>query len=456
MKVSLHISLFQFSMASLLYTGMIYCEMYWKTPVHSTEEDHFGYHPYVLLTHEISEILEHNTTLICEQNEDRICMFNDKGEIIEIKFPSEDPMLQISEIFKILSFHSETFLRAMLKITDKTAAPFLYPTKLTLHIDHYGEHKRPLLSSNTHITGILIVSAPDLGADGNMLSLLDPRTQPANSVFGNSPSSKLYDLEEGRVLVFPSYLRWHLLPNNDMYSSRIYFLIEFSMVSDKISFCYTLQNQFISAEYNSHHYYTARNTSLYVDWIWGTPIEQYHNPILAGLKERMVDYVLKEENEEGVVKSNRGGWQSNANQLTGSNKILKIIKQEVRSVVTNFSINQLGNDQLEENIHIPHLWFGINRNLDSNVIHVHPGTHISGVYYIDSGLENGRACINYVDPRPQASVLFGEIAKDMGLMKICVEAGNFVLFPSWLEHFVDPLMNLKRPRIIFSFNAILE
>ena len=95
-------------------------------------------------------------------------------------------------------------------------------------------------------------------------------------------------------------------------------------------------------------------------------------------------------------------------------------------------------------------WVGINRPGSSNTVHLHPGSHISGVFYVsvpggggDGRPSGGRLTLH--DPRGSVSPSWG------GPFSISPGDGDLVVFPSWLEHHVEPHRDpagLGRPRVI--------
>jgi uncharacterized protein (TIGR02466 family) len=90
--------------------------------------------------------------------------------------------------------------------------------------------------------------------------------------------------------------------------------------------------------------------------------------------------------------------------------------------------------------------------------HVHPGTHVSGVYYIAApavalapGQDGGK--ISFFDPRPRAHM--NQLLAQRTYYREAPGPGDLVLFPSWLEHSVAPFRG-EGLRICIAFDARLE
>jgi len=115
----------------------------------------------------------------------------------------------------------------------------------------------------------------------------------------------------------------------------------------------------------------------------------------------------------------------------------------------------LGYD-INTSLHIDSMWSIVNLPGSHNKSHIHPGSHWSGVYYVQAPEKSGR--IQFSDPRT-ASVMSGiryqpnSRRKPETWVKVSHNpvAGKMIIFPSWLYHSVEPNLS-KDERIIISFN----
>ena len=150
------------------------------------------------------------------------------------------------------------------------------------------------------------------------------------------------------------------------------------------------------------------------------------------------------EKDEGVKKSNRGGWQSKLLPPTGELEPLSIeISEFCKSI--NLGINE---------IVIPQMWINVNKKNDWNVIHQHGHYQLSGTYYVKVPEDSGQ--IVFRDPRPSAiGNLFMVNRFDKGeFRKVKPIEGLLILFPSYLDHFVEP-SNADEDRISISFDVVI-
>jgi uncharacterized protein (TIGR02466 family) len=103
-------------------------------------------------------------------------------------------------------------------------------------------------------------------------------------------------------------------------------------------------------------------------------------------------------------------------------------------------------------------WINVNRAGDRNVLHCHPGCFVSATYYVSvpSGMRGGH--LVFRDPRGPAVAMYETPGIDLpwvgdGIgVRFAPAAGRLLLFPSWLEHSVEPFEG-DGERISIAFNA---
>ena len=165
----------------------------------------------------------------------------------------------------------------------------------------------------------------------------------------------------------------------------------------------------------------------------------------------------KEKTEPSRNASNADGWQSSFS-LHKDEKFLEILKevglcfQETIYEQTNY---KKGLDTLIEG-----MWANVNRYRDYNLAHAHGESEWSFVYYVKVPNNSGNLVL--VDPRVrrQNSVVkeFIENHDNPFTHDIFItipEEGKLILFPGWLEHYVQSNAS-KQPRISISGNIKME
>jgi uncharacterized protein (TIGR02466 family) len=185
--------------------------------------------------------------------------------------------------------------------------------------------------------------------------------------------------------------------------------------------------------------------------IWADKIEGYEK-----VNKEMLAYILnlQEKDPNGIVKSNFKGWHSkdfDMKDLSPINFITAIKKN------LNILIDDMDWDLNIQSIKISSMWAIINEKGAWNQKHQHSNSDISAAYYVTA--HEGCGDIVFYDPRP-ARVYKRPIAKSPNKLNGTVnsikpEAGMLVLFPSYLDHSVNPNISDKK-RIVISFNLSLE
>lgn len=161
---------------------------------------------------------------------------------------------------------------------------------------------------------------------------------------------------------------------------------------------------------------------------------------------------------EGVTKSNRGGWHSQGNLFEDPAEPIQTLRRAaVLSVMeaTRSVTQKVDPERLEMKLFA---WMNVNPTGGFNAPHTHPGAHWSGVYYVrQPKVESGNSgMIEFLDPRsdlPGWRLLQAKAFRSK--RKIRPAAGEIVLFPSYLVHWVYP-NEAGGERVTIAFNATLR
>ena len=167
----------------------------------------------------------------------------------------------------------------------------------------------------------------------------------------------------------------------------------------------------------------------------------YHSPVWVfpkPLPPKAYEWALwwKEQTYEYCVqKSNKGGFQSPARSWEEFE-----FKYHIQSIL----------DQFEEfkDFKFTNWWLNINEKGDWNSSHIHPGSDLSGIWYIT----DNEGQLVFEDPHYMTrSYVINHVLKNpIGRSMKCA-AGDLILFPSDLQHYVEE-HTLDTPRISVSFN----
>ncbi len=185
--------------------------------------------------------------------------------------------------------------------------------------------------------------------------------------------------------------------------------------------------------------------------IWTSKIDNYEK-----INDMMINYIynLQERNPEGVVKSNLKGWHSNNFDMKDQQpkNFIEAIKKNI-----NKAINDMAWDLNSQEVKLSNMWAIINKKGAMNQKHHHSNSDLSAAYYVTA--TEGCGDIIFYDPRP-GKVYKYPLSNIPNLLNsnnngVKPESGMLVLFPSYLEHSVNPNTS-DNDRIVISFNISLE
>ena len=172
------------------------------------------------------------------------------------------------------------------------------------------------------------------------------------------------------------------------------------------------------------------------------------------VKKRVVSYIYNEKEKfpESVVKSNNGGWQSKDNYYDHDNILAQIISG---------GLSYLGSCYKFPNMLLTSLWININKKNNFNCVHNHPACDLSGVLWINIPKESGN--FEFVSPHSftgysvihSYSEKFKSDTYNYPGYKMYPKEGSMLVFPSYLQHKVEPNKS-DEDRISISFNIEID
>jgi uncharacterized protein (TIGR02466 family) len=191
--------------------------------------------------------------------------------------------------------------------------------------------------------------------------------------------------------------------------------------------------------------------------VFVTPVVNYLWPDSEKLNEELRETILElEQTSEGVSKSNVGGWHSQQNFLT--HDLAPVT--EFRERLSQFSeklLHEFSRPGVEFTFRIDS-WANVLRHGQYHSVHSHPNAVWSGVYYLTDNekLEeqplSGR--LELLDPRPGTHLTYADTSNLYGRFLLNPNAGQIIVFPSWMQHLVHPYFG-DGERISIAFNILL-
>lgn len=188
---------------------------------------------------------------------------------------------------------------------------------------------------------------------------------------------------------------------------------------------------------------------LHVEQMFSTPLVRAKHPELNGLIEPLRAVILtQKETDSGMTRSNMGGWHSRPNMdQWGGSAAQKLVSIAIAITEQNLIVKDAPVG-LEMGWGVD-MWANVNGAGHGNAQHCHPGAFASAVFYVDQGSNGAPAHDGHIvmeDPRypmaymQQPNVLWpGPDGKPVeSQFAVLPEAGEMIVFPSWLGHAVKP------------------
>ena len=184
------------------------------------------------------------------------------------------------------------------------------------------------------------------------------------------------------------------------------------------------------------------------------PIFKYQVDDYKTLNSELIKYIykLREEDSDGVKKSNINGWHSKSFNLSYvnniPNKFFSHISKHIQDV-----FNKYGWNFDPPKIKCTSMWAIINKKGNFNIEHTHSNNYLSAAYYVKAP-EN---CGNFKASNPNiiSRNVYPKSDKSTELnsnsASINVVEGDLLIFPAYLPHSVEENKSAE-DRVIISFN----
>ena len=188
------------------------------------------------------------------------------------------------------------------------------------------------------------------------------------------------------------------------------------------------------------------------EWLFPVPLWKFSLRDYKNINKKIEKRIYQKSKEEKTrLASNEGGWHSIGNMYDDPviEPVTTLISQGINEICLESSMTY--------GTYKTFLWSNLNRSGDYNTMHVHPDSHLSGVYYVkvpegDCGelrLHNPMQLYNY--PNSQGS----HAPYTMPIANIKSEEGVLLIFRSPIMHDVTR-NNTQEDRISISFNLVFD
>ena len=187
-----------------------------------------------------------------------------------------------------------------------------------------------------------------------------------------------------------------------------------------------------------------------VDFYFPTPI-WWMDTNLNNDNIKQYCYNLKENDPVGRHISNNGGWQSQEiNLIDDLPELVQYIMEASQRTIYDY-----GYDPEKTKLFFGNAWVNINQKDNTNQIHLHHGSYLSGVYYVNVTPNSGNIIFYRNFDQAYITSSFAKVVNNTAISGQTVsytpKPGRLILFPSNLLHSVEA-SNDDGDRISIAFN----
>lgn len=184
--------------------------------------------------------------------------------------------------------------------------------------------------------------------------------------------------------------------------------------------------------------------------LFPTRIWQAHPPVANAQMRAWVNDVLalRAASPKPAGRTNRQGWNSE-DMAVLERPVFAPLRQSIRAACAE-ALREMGQGGVAFELQS---WVNLHDRGGFNFSHVHEGSLLSGSFYLQ--VPRGSGKFVFRDPRPGVlhGYVKGAVANGYSDIHLTPDTGLLVLFPCWMEHYVEP-HDSDEPRIVIAFNAV--
>jgi uncharacterized protein (TIGR02466 family) len=187
-----------------------------------------------------------------------------------------------------------------------------------------------------------------------------------------------------------------------------------------------------------------RSHDLFPTRIWQTSLDSLEPHFAQWEKDVLA---LRAASPEPAGRTVRQGWNS-ADMAVLERPGFALLRQAIRAACSS-ALAEMGKG--ERGFHLQS-WINLHDRGGFNFLHLHEGSLLSGSFYLK--VPPGSGDFVFRDPRPGVIHGFvkGGVPNGHADIHLTPSVGLVVLFPCWIEHYVEP-HEADEPRITIAFNA---
>lgn len=195
--------------------------------------------------------------------------------------------------------------------------------------------------------------------------------------------------------------------------------------------------------------------SVFHHIVFPSIITEFQCNLYDYIRKDLIDLIYEyKKSDDGVILTNRGGWQSKDIFEDGESSF-SFLRDYIQTQIS------LATKIYNLDFKLLNGWININGKNNYNLKHVHPGSMVSGVFWIKCPDNCGS--LNFDNPKlfvefPLYNKIDDNCKRQLNYYSnytFIPTEGTLVLFPSHMEHYVDPNES-DEDRISIAFNCYAD
>jgi uncharacterized protein (TIGR02466 family) len=187
-----------------------------------------------------------------------------------------------------------------------------------------------------------------------------------------------------------------------------------------------------------------RSFDIFPTRIWQANLDSLRPHLVPWVQEVLA---MRAAAPNPAGRTNRQGWNSE-NMAVLDRPVFATLRAEVHLACAS-ALAEMGQPHPAFELRS---WINLHDRGGFNFLHQHEGSLLSGGFYLQAPPGSGQ--LVFRDPRPGViqGLAKGAVPNGHADIHLSPSAALLVLFPCWLEHYVEP-HGADEPRIMIAFNA---